>query len=82
MHTATPVRQYAPTEWTRPLQVTTVICAVVSTIGTTLQNFVLVDLAMLENTMQLAGMTPEQAAESAPGFLLRFRSPWAQLKTA
>jgi hypothetical protein len=74
MHTATPARKYAPTGWTRPLQVTTAICAVVFTIGTALQNFVIVDLAMLERTMQLAGMTAEQATESAPGFLLGFRT--------
>jgi hypothetical protein len=43
------------------------------TIGTTLQNFVIVDLEMLEQTMQLAGNTPAEAEDSAPGFLLGFR---------
>ncbi|SDW65858.1 hypothetical protein SAMN05421504_1011176 [Amycolatopsis xylanica] len=44
-------------------------CSVVFTVGTALQNFVIVDLAMLEHTMRLAGAPPADAA----GFLTGFR---------
>src|SRR5690606_38464262 len=62
-----------PTPWTRPLQLLTTICSVIFTIGTTLQNFVIVNLPMMERMMQLAGQTPAEAADNAPGFLLGFR---------
>lgn len=62
-----------PTLWTRRLQVLTAICSVIFTIGTALQNFVIVNQDMLEHSMQLSGMTPAEAADNAPGFLLGFR---------
>jgi hypothetical protein len=63
----------APTAWTRPLQVVTAVCSAVFTVGTALQNFVIVNEPMLQHTMQLAGATPEAAAAGAPGFLTGFR---------
>ncbi|WP_231950495.1 hypothetical protein [Allokutzneria albata] len=48
-------------------------CSIVFTIGTALQNFVIVNVDMLEHTMRLAGQTAEQAATNAPGFLTGFR---------
>lgn len=62
-----------PTRWTRPLQLLVTICSVVFTIGMTLQNFVIVDLSLMEETMRLAGQTPAEASDNAPGFLLGFR---------
>ncbi|HYH12662.1 MAG TPA: hypothetical protein VD789_09945, partial [Thermomicrobiales bacterium] len=37
------------------------------------QNFVIVDLDLMEETMRLAGQSPTEAADNAPGFLLGFR---------
>ena len=62
-----------PTRWTRPLQVLVTVCSVIFTIGTTIQNFAIVDLALMEDTMRLAGQTPAEASNNAPGFLLGFR---------
>jgi hypothetical protein len=62
-----------PTRWTRPLQLATTICSVIFTIGTTLQNFVIVNRSTMEEMMRLAGQTPAEAADNAPGFLLGFR---------
>jgi hypothetical protein len=67
----------APTDWSRPLQILTAVCSLVFTIGTALQNFVVVNLEMLEHTMQLAGMSPAEAANAAPGFLTGFRTAGA-----
>jgi hypothetical protein len=66
-------KTFQPSTWTRPLQLLTTIMSVIFTIGTTLQNFVIVNREMLEETMQLAGQTPDEAASNAPGFLLGFR---------
>lgn len=63
-----------PTGWTPRLLWLTAACSAVFTIGTALQNFVIVDLAMLEHTMRLAGQTPAEAAANAPGFLTGFRA--------
>lgn len=62
-----------PSRWTRPLQILTSVCAVIFTIGTTLQAFAVVNLSMMERMMRLAGQTPAEAADNAPGFLLGFR---------
>lgn len=66
-------RTFVAQLWTRRLQVTVAVCSVVFTIGTTLQNFVIVTLPMLEHTMRLAGLTESQAVVAAPGFLGGFR---------
>lgn len=58
---------------TRQLQVLVVVCSAVFTVGTALQNFVVVDLALLEHTMRLAGQSADEAARNAPGFLTGFR---------
>jgi hypothetical protein len=71
--TATSERSRQSTRWTRPLQLVVAISSVIFTIGTTLQNFVVVNLSLMEDTMQLAGQTPAEAADNAPGFLLGFR---------
>jgi hypothetical protein len=55
--------------WTRNLQVVVVVCSLVFTLGTALHGFVIIDLAVLERTMELAG---SDVAE-APGFLTGFR---------
>jgi hypothetical protein len=59
--------------WTRQLRILVAVCSAVFTIGTALQNFVIVDLALLEQTMRLAGQTADEAARNAPGFLTGFR---------
>lgn len=61
------------TRSTRPLQLLVTISAVVFTVGTTLQNFAVADLALMESTMRLAGQTDTEAVANAPGFLLGFR---------
>jgi hypothetical protein len=68
-HTSTP----SPTRFTVPLQQFTAICSLIFTIGTTIQNFVIVDLDLMEQTMRLAGQTAAEAKDNAPGFLLGFR---------
>jgi|GEM_PF-2143166 len=64
---------HTPTIWTRRLQILVAVCSLIFTIETAIQNFVIVDLEMLEHTMQLAGSTPAEAADDAPGFLFGFR---------
>lgn len=63
----------APTRWTRPLQVTVGVASLVFTAGTTVQNFVIVNLETLEQMMLLAGADPTAASADAPGFLTGFR---------
>lgn len=65
----TAVPRWTATRWTRPLQAATAVCSAVFALGTALQGFAVVDLAMLEYSMRLAGMAPAEAAEAAPGFL-------------
>jgi hypothetical protein len=67
---ATPDRR--PTIWTRRLQLLTVICSAVFTVGTALQNFVFVDLELMETAMRLSGMSDSEAANAAPGFFTGF----------
>jgi hypothetical protein len=55
--------------WTRRLQVVVVVCSVVFTLGTALHGFVIIDLAVLERTMLLAGSD----VAGAPAFLAGFR---------
>lgn len=62
-----------PTVWTRRLQILTGTCAIVFTIGTALQNFVIVNVDMMELTMRLAGQSPAEAEANAPSFLRGFR---------
>jgi hypothetical protein len=69
---ATPDRR--PTIWTRRLQLLTVICSAVFTVGTALQNFVFVDLELMETAMRLSGMTDAEVASAASGFLTGFRA--------
>lgn len=63
----------APTVWTRRLQLLTVMCSAVFTIGTTLQTFVIVDAEMLRHSMQLAGVSATDARTESTGFLVGFR---------
>ncbi|WP_147918264.1 hypothetical protein [Ruania zhangjianzhongii] len=60
-----------PSRWTRPLQVLTALCSVVFLIGTTLQNFVVVDVALIETMMTQAGGA--DPGGEAPGFTTGFR---------
>jgi len=62
-----------PTAWTRPLQIATVVCSLVFTVGTILQSFLIIDLDMLDHALRLAGASPAEAAERAPGFLTGLR---------
>lgn len=62
-----------PTVWTRRLQLLTVVCSAVFVIGTALQNFVFVDLHLMETAMRHSGMTESEAANAAPAFLRGFR---------
>jgi hypothetical protein len=55
--------------WTRRLQVAVVVCSVVFTLGTALHGFVIIDLAVQERTMLLAGSD----VAGAPAFLTGFR---------
>lgn len=57
---------HEPTRWTRPLQVLTAVCAVVFTIGTILNLFVMTP-DVIEHTMRLAGMSAAEAANAASG---------------
>ena len=65
------VHDLLPTRWTRPLQLVTAFCSVVFLIGTTLQNFVVVDVALIETMMAQAGGA--DPAGEAPGFTTGFR---------
>jgi hypothetical protein len=60
--------------WTRPLQNLTVVCSLIFVIGTTLQTFLIIDLPTMDAMMRLAGASPAQAHEQAPGFLTGFRA--------
>ena len=60
-----------PSRWTWPLQLMTALCSVVFLVGTTLQNFVVVDVTLIETMMAEAGGV-DPAAE-APGFTTGFR---------
>lgn len=62
-----------PTRWTKPLQTLVVVCSVVFVIGTTIQNFVIIDERAVIDMMQRAGSSAEQATADAPGFLFGFR---------
>ncbi|MYW89456.1 hypothetical protein G3I59_02100 [Amycolatopsis rubida] len=64
------VRKHHPTAWTPPLQIATVVCSLVFTVGTILQNFVIIDLDMLRLAMRSAGAS----ASDAPGFLTGLRT--------
>jgi hypothetical protein len=59
--------------WPTRLQLITAVCSIVFTIGTTLQNFVIINTDTLIQMMVLAGKTPADAADAAPGFLVGFR---------
>ncbi|MEV5890340.1 hypothetical protein [Nonomuraea fuscirosea] len=63
-----------PTVWTRRLQLATAAASAVFTLGTAAQNFVIIDLGMIEHSMRLAGLAPERAAAQAPGLLLFLRA--------
>ncbi|MEJ3749430.1 hypothetical protein WEI85_39990 [Actinomycetes bacterium KLBMP 9797] len=58
---------------TRRLQVATVVASAVFTIGTAVQNFVIINLDMIEHSMRLAGLSAAEAAAQAPGLLLFLR---------
>ncbi|TDD09443.1 hypothetical protein E1292_09865 [Nonomuraea deserti] len=62
-----------PTPWTRRLQVLTAAASAVFTAGTALQNFVIIDLEMIEHSMCLAGLSAAEAAGAAPGLLAFLR---------
>ncbi|MFE3176967.1 hypothetical protein ACFXPA_25910 [Amycolatopsis sp. NPDC059090] len=64
------VRRFRPTAWTRPLQIATAVCSLVFTVGTILQNFLVIDLDMLRLALQSAGAS----ASDAPGFLIGLRT--------
>lgn len=53
--------------------VVTGVASVVFTVGTALQNFVIVNDETMQRMMVLAGTAPESAAEQAPGFVAGFR---------
>ncbi|MFG1920079.1 hypothetical protein [Micromonospora sp. NPDC048898] len=63
----------APTRFTVPLQTLVVVCSVVFVVGTTIQNFVIIDEHAIVGMMRRAGASAEQAAADAPAFLLGFR---------
>ncbi len=69
------VRNHSPraATWSDRLQLITAACSLVFTIGTTLQNFVIINIDTLTRMMVLAGKTPAEAADAAPGFLTGFR---------
>ncbi|WP_067962689.1 hypothetical protein [Nocardiopsis trehalosi] len=69
-----PLPRALPAAWQWRLRVLTAACSAVFAVGTLLQNVVVVDLAMLEHAMRLAGMGPAEAAAAAPGFLDTFRA--------
>lgn len=60
-----------PSRWTRPLQLLTAVCSVVFLIGTTLQNFVVVDTQLIATMMEEAGGSDPSG--EAPGFTTGFR---------
>ncbi|MGW7535106.1 hypothetical protein [Amycolatopsis sp. NPDC054798] len=64
------VRKFQPTAWTRPLQIATVVCSLAFTLGTILQNFVIIDLDMLRLALRSAGAS----TSDAQGFLIGLRT--------
>jgi hypothetical protein len=67
-------RHNTPTRWTRRLQVGTVAASVVFTTGTAIQNFVIINLEMIEHSMRLAGLSATEAADQAPDLLILLRT--------
>ncbi|MEO3891119.1 hypothetical protein [Nonomuraea sp. B5E05] len=63
-----------PTPWTRRLQILTAAASAVFTAGTALQNFVIINLEMIEHSMRLAGLSTAEAAAAAPGLLAFLRA--------
>ncbi|MFE4525386.1 hypothetical protein ACFRCQ_25305 [Cytobacillus firmus] len=59
------------TSTTRKLQLAIALSSVIFTIGTTLQNFVIVNTGLIETMMQMAGA--QNPAGEAPGFTFWFR---------
>lgn len=66
-------RGLRPGRWTVPLLLVTGLASLVFTVGTALQNFVIVDDETVRHMMVLAGTAPEAADERAPGFVAGFR---------
>ena len=62
-----------PTIWTRRLQILVLVCSLVFTVGTVVHGFVIMTPETMQETMRLAGKSPADAAEAAPGFLTGFR---------
>ena len=69
----TTVARPVPSQWTGPLQTLTVICSALFVIGTTLQNFVIIDVEAVREMMRLAGASAADAQADAPGFVTGFR---------
>ncbi|KOT78541.1 hypothetical protein ADK70_33860 [Streptomyces rimosus subsp. pseudoverticillatus] len=63
--------QWIATPATKKLQITVGVCSVVFTIGTTVQNFVIINTELVEMMMQAGGSADPTA--SAPGFTLGLR---------
>lgn len=72
---STPIRtrpiHHLPSPWTRRLQVLVAVCSAVFLVGTTLHNFAVVDVELIETMMREAG--GEDPAGTAPGFTTGFR---------
>lgn len=64
-------RQLAQSSWTRRLQILVGVCSLVFFIGTTLHNFAVVDIALVETMMREAG--GDNPAGDATGFTIGFR---------
>lgn len=60
-----------PSRWTRPMQLLVAVCSIVFLVGTTLQNFVVVDVELIQTMMAEAGA--DDPAGAAPGFTTGFR---------
>lgn len=73
MTTATRERSRETSAWSSRLQLITAVCSVIFTVGTTLQNFVIINTDTLIEMMVLAGKTHGEAADAAPQFLTGFR---------
>jgi hypothetical protein len=57
----------------RRLQLTTAVASAVFTVGTTVQNFVIINLELIRHSMRLAGLSPADAAAQAPDLLILLR---------
>ncbi|MEU8378815.1 hypothetical protein [Streptosporangium sp. NPDC048865] len=66
--------QPVPTVWTRRLQIATAVSSAVFTVGTAAQNFLVINLEMIEHSMRLSGLGPSDAAAQAPGLLAFLRT--------